>query len=52
MAKNRKNSGRSEGKMSLSEAGKKGGETVKQKYGEGFYSDIGKKGGETRGRQR
>ncbi len=32
--------------MSTSEAGRKGGETVKEKYGPEFYSEIGKKGGE------
>ena len=29
------------------EAGKKGGESVKSKYGTDFYREIGKKGGET-----
>jgi uncharacterized protein len=29
------------------EAGKKGGEAVKKKYGQSFYRQIGKKGGET-----
>ncbi len=29
------------------EAGRKGGETVKRKYGPLFYREIGKKGGET-----
>ncbi len=29
------------------EAGRKGGEAVKKKYGPQFYRDIGKKGGET-----
>jgi uncharacterized protein len=29
------------------EAGRKGGQTVKQKYGQSFYRQIGKKGGET-----
>ena len=29
------------------EAGRKGGEAVKRKYGAQFYRDIGKKGGET-----
>jgi general stress protein YciG len=35
-----------------SEAGKKGGETVKSRYGHDFYQSIGKKGGETVKRER
>ena len=31
--------------MSVREAGQKGGETVKQKYGPEFYEEIGRKGG-------
>ncbi|MBX6771945.1 MAG: Em GEA1 (EM1), partial [Chloroflexi bacterium] len=31
--------------MTVREAGKKGGEAVKEKYGPEFYSKIGKKGG-------
>src|SRR5580704_3752444 len=34
------------------EAGKKGGETVKTRYGHDFYQSIGKKGGETVKRER
>jgi len=34
------------------EAGKKGGETVKNRYGQGFYQSIGRKGGETVKRER
>ena len=34
------------------EAGRKGGETVKNKYGAAFYQSIGKKGGETVKRER
>jgi len=34
------------------EAGKKGGETVKNRYGPSFYQNIGKKGGETVKRER
>jgi general stress protein YciG len=34
------------------EAGKKGGETVKNRYGASFYQNIGKKGGETVKRER
>ncbi|MBO9538960.1 hypothetical protein J7643_00025 [bacterium] len=35
-----------EGEMTVREAGQKGGETVKEKYGPEFYSEIGQKGGE------
>jgi general stress protein YciG len=35
------------GAMSVSEAGRKGGQTVRDKYGHSFYEEIGKKGGET-----
>ena len=31
------------------EAGRKGGEIVKQRYGQSFYQEIGRKGGEMRG---
>ena len=31
--------------MTVSEAGRKGGETTKKRYGNGFYEAIGKKGG-------
>jgi len=34
------------------EAGRKGGETVKNRYGATFYQNIGKKGGETVKRER
>ena len=34
------------GKMTVEEAGRKGGNTVKKKYGHGFYEEIGRKGGE------
>jgi len=37
---------------SAQEAGKKGGETVKNLYGHSFYQAIGKKGGETVKRER
>lgn len=39
----RKNPG---GEMSVREAGKKGGDTVRQRYGSGFYETIGRKGGQ------
>jgi hypothetical protein len=34
------------GKMTVAEAGRKGGNTVKKKYGHEFYEEIGRKGGE------
>ena len=37
---------------SAREAGRKGGETVKSRYGHAFYQTIGKKGGETVKRER
>jgi general stress protein YciG len=33
------------GEMSVREAGKKGGDTVRERYGSGFYEEIGAKGG-------
>ena len=33
------------GEMSVREAGKKGGDTVRERYGSGFYETIGQKGG-------
>ncbi|MHB1413879.1 MAG: Em GEA1 (EM1) [Chloroflexota bacterium] len=33
------------GRMTVEEAGRKGGETVKRKYGHEFYEEIGHKGG-------
>jgi uncharacterized protein len=35
------------GEMSVREAGKKGGDTVRQRYGSGFYETIGRKGGQS-----
>jgi general stress protein YciG len=35
-----------EGKMTVEEAGRKGGEKVSRKYGPEFYSEIGHKGGQ------
>src|SRR6266568_4154313 len=35
------------GAMSVSEAGRKGGQTVRDKYGHTFYEEIGRKGGDT-----
>ncbi len=32
--------------MSVREAGKKGGDTVRERYGPGFYEAIGRKGGQ------
>ena len=37
--------------MTVREAGKKGGEAVKEKLGPSFYAEIGKKGGESTKRQ-
>ena len=34
-----------DGEMSVREAGKKGGDTVRDRYGAGFYEEIGRKGG-------
>jgi general stress protein YciG len=34
------------GEMSVREAGKKGGDTVRERYGSGFYETIGRKGGQ------
>jgi general stress protein YciG len=33
--------------MTVREAGKKGGDIVKSRYGPGFYAEIGRKGGES-----
>lgn len=34
------------GNMTVKEAGRKGGNTTKARYGEGYYEAIGKKGGQ------
>jgi uncharacterized protein len=34
------------GKMTVSEAGRKGGTSTSKKYGRGFYEEIGHKGGQ------
>ena len=34
------------GKMTVGEAGRKGGETTSKKYGPEFYEEIGHKGGQ------
>jgi general stress protein YciG len=39
------------GKMTVAEAGRKGGKTTSRKYGPEFYEQIGKKGGETTARK-
>ncbi|GEN83800.1 hypothetical protein SLU01_21120 [Sporosarcina luteola] len=39
------------GKMSLEEAGRKGGEETAKTHGHEFYEEIGRKGGEARARQ-
>jgi len=38
--------GKAGGEMSVREAGKKGGDTVRDRYGPGFYEEIGRKGGQ------
>ena len=43
--------GKKKGSMSVSEAGRKGGQTVRDKYGHSFYEEIGRKGGELGGRK-
>ena len=40
------NTGKKKGSMSVSEAGRKGGQTVRDKYGHSFYEEIGRKGGQ------
>lgn len=40
--------GQNKGKMSVQEAGRKGGKAVFEKYGPAYMSQIGKKGGESR----
>lgn len=42
---NRQNSEGSPREISVAEAGRKGGEKVREKYGSAFYSAIGRKGG-------
>jgi general stress protein YciG len=44
-SKNSEN-GKVGGDMSVREAGKKGGDTVRERYGSGFYETIGRKGGQ------
>jgi general stress protein YciG len=39
-------SGKPNGEMSVREAGKKGGDTVRARYGSAFYEQIGRKGGQ------
>lgn len=34
------------GKMTVAEAGRKGGQATKAKYGHEFYEEIGRKGGQ------
>lgn len=45
-AKRTKKEENPEGEMSVREAGKKGGDTVRNRYGSGFYEEIGRKGGQ------
>lgn len=37
--------------MSVQEAGRKGGEVVREKYGQEFYEEIGHKGGTSQGKE-
>ena len=39
------------GEITVEEAGHKGGETTKRRYGHEFYQEIGHKGGEAGGRK-
>ena len=39
-------------KMTLEEAGRKGGETTARNHDKEFYQEIGEKGGEARAKQR
>lgn len=40
-----------EGKMTVEEAGRKGGEKVAQERGPEYYSEIGRKGGHSQGKE-
>lgn len=42
------NRGNNNGKMSVEEAGRKGGEVTSDNHNKDFYKEIGRKGGETR----
>src|SRR5438874_819835 len=46
-----KTRGNGKGGMTVSEAGRKGGERVRDERGVGFYQEIGRKGGELGGRK-
>jgi len=46
MAKAKSDDKQPGGEMSVREAGKKGGNTVRDRYGPGFYEAIGRKGGQ------
>jgi len=48
----RKEGTKETGKMTMEEAGRKGGETTKETHGREFYQEIGKKGGQTSGKER
>ena len=47
----RKEGTKETGKMTMEEAGRKGGETTKETHGREFYQEIGKKGGQTSGKE-
>jgi general stress protein YciG len=46
-----RSNGNGKGGMTVSEAGRKGGERVRDERGVGFYQEIGRKGGELGGRK-
>ena len=46
MAKKKEDKNRGDVKMTVAEAGRRGGEAVRDKYGPEFYTEIGQKGGE------
>ncbi len=46
MPRTKKNVEKGKGSMTVSEAGRKGGETVAKEYGKPFYKEIGTKGGQ------
>lgn len=42
---------KNDGKMSVEEAGRKGGEATSNNHDKEFYQEIGRKGGESRSKQ-
>lgn len=51
MARNKENRDSTKGRMSVEEAGRKGGERTSATHGRKFYSEIGQKGGKTGGQK-